>query len=80
MSRAKVAISIEETVLQKVDRLVRRHVFPNRSRAIQNAVEEKLARLDHRRLAEESAKLDPTFEQAMAEEGINEEIEQWPAY
>lgn len=80
MSTTKVAISIEETLLHRLDRLVGKHVFPNRSRAIQDAVEEKLARLDHRRLAEESAKLDPAFEQAMAEEGINTEIAEWPEY
>ena len=41
--------------------------------AIQKALEEKLARLKHCRLAREYAKLDPEFEKAMAEEGISAE-------
>ncbi|TFH17873.1 MAG: CopG family transcriptional regulator [Lentisphaerales bacterium] len=80
MSTAKVAITIEEGLLGKLDRLVKAQVFPNRSRAIQEAVSDKLARLDRRRLAQECSKLDKSFEQAMAEEGLNSEIELWPAY
>ena len=45
MAVAKIAITIEKDVLSEVDRLVRRHVFPNRSRAIQQAVGEKVRRL-----------------------------------
>ncbi len=44
MSQAKVAITIEEGVLARVDALVKRNVFSNRSRAIQEAVQEKLER------------------------------------
>ena len=51
MSTAKVAITIEESLLHKLDRLVKSHVFPNRSKAIQEAVSDKLARIDHHRLA-----------------------------
>jgi len=80
MSSAKIAITIEEKLLGKVDRLVRDRVFPNRSRAIQEAVADKLARMDHRRLAHECSKLDKRFEQTMAEEGLNSEIDSWPEY
>ncbi|PKL20131.1 MAG: CopG family transcriptional regulator, partial [Spirochaetae bacterium HGW-Spirochaetae-4] len=51
-----------------------------RSRAIQEAVSEKLARLERSRLARECAKLDQGFEQAMAEEGMSIEVRQWPEY
>jgi metal-responsive CopG/Arc/MetJ family transcriptional regulator len=80
MSVAKIAITIEEGLVAQVDRLVREHVYPNRSRAIQDAVAYKLQRMDRGRLARECAKLDPKFEQALAEEGIGSEIEQWPEY
>ncbi len=80
MSTAKIAITIEENLLGKLDRLVKAHVFPNRSKAIQEAVSDKLARMDHRRLAQECSKLDKSFEQAMAEEGLNSEIDSWPEY
>ena len=64
MSVAKIAITMEEGLLEQVDRLVREHVYPNRSRAIQDAVADKLRRMDRGRLARECAKLDPKFEQA----------------
>jgi len=80
MSQTKVAITIEEGVLARVDALVRRKVYRNRSKAIQEAVQEKLARLECSRLAEECAKLDPAFEKAMADEGLSEELEARPKY
>ena len=80
MSRAKVAISIEADTLGQLDRLVEQQLFRNRSQAIQEAVEEKLERLSRRRLAAECAKLDPDFERAMAEEGLSEEVCEWPEY
>ncbi len=80
MSTTKVAITLDEKTLDQLDRLVEEHLFPSRSKAIQKAVEEKLERLERSRLARECAKLDPAFEQAMAEEGMSEELEQWPEY
>jgi metal-responsive CopG/Arc/MetJ family transcriptional regulator len=80
MSTTKVAVTLDEKTLDRLDRLVKARLFPNRSRAIQEAVEEKLERLERSRLARECTKLDPAFEQAMAEEGMSEELEQWPEY
>jgi len=80
MTSSKVAVSIEKHTLDELDELVRNKVFPSRSRAIQEAVQEKLSRMKKTRLAEECAKLDPKDEQAQAEEGISEELHQWPAY
>jgi Arc/MetJ-type ribon-helix-helix transcriptional regulator len=80
MTVAKIAISLEEDVLVELDRLVRRHIFPNRSRAIQEAVKEKVMRLSANRLATECAKLDPKAEQALAEEGMSKEVASWPEY
>jgi len=80
MSVLKVTVALDEKVLHRVDRLVRLKKFPNRSRAVQTAIEEKLARLDKTRLAVECEKLDTAGEQALADEGLQSEIEQWPAY
>lgn len=80
MARAKVAISLDENTLNQLDRLVKAHVFPNRSQAIQEAVAEKILRLDRSRLARECAKLDPAFEKALAEEGLSTELAEWPEY
>ena len=80
MSVAKVTVSLDQRLLSKVDRLVKSQVFASRSQAIQAAVEEKITRLEKTRLAEECAKLNPSLEQALAEEGLAAEVEQWPAY
>ena len=80
MAVAKIAITLDQGILGEVDRLVRRHVFPNRSRAIQEAVREKVTRLSVNRLVRECAKLDPKAEQAIAEEGLSGEAAAWPEY
>jgi len=80
MSTAKVAITLDENLLKRLDRLVKNRLFENRSRAIQEAVSEKLARLERNRLSRECAKLDRKFEQSMAEEGLSVEVGEWPEY
>jgi Arc/MetJ-type ribon-helix-helix transcriptional regulator len=80
MVRSKVAISLDEQVLNRLDHLVKKAVFQNRSQAIQVAVQEKLERLERGRLARECAKLDPDFEKSLAEEGLSEELSGWPEY
>lgn len=80
MAKAKVAVTLDEATVARVNELVRQSFFTSRSQAIQEALEEKLARLDRSRLARESAKLDPAFEKALAEEGLSEDISEWPEY
>jgi len=80
VSAAKVAITIEEELLKRVDRMVQQRRFPNRSRAIQEAVREKLERMDRGRLARECAKLNRALEQKMAEEGLAGDLEEWPEF
>lgn len=80
MGKAKIAITLDAEFIGELDRLVEEKYFPNRSQAIQDAVSEKLARMKRSRLSMECAKLDPAFEQAMAEEGLSEDLSQWPAY
>lgn len=75
MASVKIAITMDESLLHRLDRLVKSRVFPNRSKAIQDAVEEKLKRLERNRLAIECAKLDPAEEKVLAEEGMDEELE-----
>ena len=79
MGRAKIAITVDEHALAEIDRLVRQDVFPNRSRAIEDALHERLARLQRSRLTQECAKLDRSQEQALANEGYVGEGE-WPEY
>lgn len=80
MSKAKIAITIDEPILARIDRLVAEQVFSSRSQAIEAAVEEKIERLEHGRLVRECAKLDPAFEKALAEEGLSQELDEWPEY
>jgi Arc/MetJ-type ribon-helix-helix transcriptional regulator len=76
----KIAITIDRDLLARLDRLVKQKKFPNRSRAVQEAIRYQLERLKRSRLARECAKLDPGFEQALADEGLKEDYEQWPEY
>jgi metal-responsive CopG/Arc/MetJ family transcriptional regulator len=80
MSKEKIAITLDERFVGELDRLVDKHVFQSRSQAIQEAVSEKLIRMKRTRLAEESAKLETAIERAMSEEGLTEDMEQWPEY
>ena len=80
MSTSKVAITLDEKTLSRLHRLVQARVFPNRSKAIQEAVDEKLSRIDRRRLARECSKLEPKFEKALAKDGLSEELAEWPEY
>jgi metal-responsive CopG/Arc/MetJ family transcriptional regulator len=80
MPKTKVAVTLDERLLDQLDALVREAHFPNRSQAIEAAVEEKLARLTRTRLARECSKLDPDEERALAEEGLSEELAEWPEY
>ncbi len=80
MSAAKIAITLDESLLERVDRLVTERRFPNRSKAIQLAVREKLDRIDHTRLARECSKLDSEEESQLAEEGVLDALEECPEY
>ena len=80
MGKTKIAITMDAEFIGELDRLVEENYFQNRSQAISDAVREKLARMKRSRLSIECAKLDPTFEKAMAEEGLAEDVSQWPEY
>ncbi len=80
MNKSKIAISLNKEILERLDRLVKKRMFPNRSWAIEKAIEEKLKRLEKSRLARECSKLDPNFEKSMAEEGLSEDLTEWPEY
>lgn len=80
MTTAKVAITLDRHLLSEVDALVKEHAYPSRSNAIQEAVVEKLRRINGERLARECAKLDSAREQETAEEGMDWELEEWPEY
>jgi Arc/MetJ-type ribon-helix-helix transcriptional regulator len=80
MAKTKVALTIDADLLDRVDDLVARQRFRNRSQAIETALAEKLSRLARTRLAEECGKLDPAEERQLAEEGLAAAGEPWPEY
>ena len=78
--KAKVALTLDATLLERVDTLVAKQRFRNRSQAVEAALAEKLDRLARTRLAQECAKLDPAEERGLAEEGLAATGETWPEY
>lgn len=80
MSTTKTAITfdLDQTVVDELDLLVEHGGYPDRSRAVQAAIEEFARRWRKKRIAEEAAKLDPAEEQALGEEGMR--AEEWPGY
>ncbi|HUT00837.1 MAG TPA: ribbon-helix-helix domain-containing protein [Phycisphaerae bacterium] len=80
MPVSKLAVSMAPELVARVDRLVKERRFRNRSHAIQVALREKLDRIEHTRLARECRKLDPAEERGLADEGLTEELAEWPEY
>lgn len=80
MRTTKIAVTIDKELLARLDQMVADKQFPNRSRAVQEAIRDKLERLGKNRLARECEKLDRRAEQELAEEGMAVDLEQWPEY
>jgi len=80
MPKTKVAVTLDENLVDELDGLVASRRFSNRSQAIEEAIAEKLGRLARTRLARESAKLDVDEEKALADEGLTASRETWPEY
>jgi len=80
MGKAKIAVTIDKNIVSRLDRLVRKETFSNRSQAIEEALRDKLEHLDRTRLTQELTKLDPIFEKALADEGIAKDATEWPEF
>jgi metal-responsive CopG/Arc/MetJ family transcriptional regulator len=80
MAKTKVAVTLDSDLLERLDELVERRRFRNRSQAIESALADKLQRLARTRLARESAKLNPREEKRLADEGLADDFATWPEY
>ena len=80
MPKTKVALTLDADLLEQVDDLVAKQKFRNRSQAVEAALSDKLHRLARTRLARETAKLNPTEEKRMADEGLADALDAWPEY
>lgn len=79
MAKTKIAITLDEKLLRRVDLAVEQGRQANRSAAIERAVADFIERMDRARLARECAKLVPDSERATANVALPESA-QWPAY
>jgi metal-responsive CopG/Arc/MetJ family transcriptional regulator len=80
MPKTKVALTLDAELLERVDELVAKQKFRNRSQAIEAALADKLRRLARTRLARESAKLNPADEKRVAEDSLVDALDSWPEY
>jgi Arc/MetJ-type ribon-helix-helix transcriptional regulator len=80
MPKTKVALTLDSELLKRVDELVGRQRFRNRSQAVEAALADKIHRLARTRLARESAKLNPRDEKRLADEGLADDLASWPEY
>jgi metal-responsive CopG/Arc/MetJ family transcriptional regulator len=80
MPKRKVALTLDSALLERVDDLVERRRFRNRSQAVEAALADKVERMARTRLARESAKLNPREEKRLAEEGLVDALDSWPEY
>ncbi len=74
----KIAVTLEEKTVADLDRWVKEGKYPNRSRALQSAVDLLTEREKRTRLARELARLNPKEEKQLAEEGLG--TSGWPEY
>lgn len=74
----KIAVTLDQGAVADLDRWVREGKYPNRSRALQSAVNLLIEREKRTRLARELAKIDPKEERQMAEQGLGDDA--WPGY
>ena len=80
MPKTKVALTLDSELLERVDELVAKRRFRNRSQAVEAALADKVTRLARTRLARESARLNPKEEKRLADEGLIDTLDAWPEY
>ena len=74
----KIAVTLDQKTVADLDRWVSEGKYPNRSRALQSAVNLLSEREKRTRLTRELAKIDPQEEKQMAEQGLGDRA--WAEY
>ena len=74
----KIAVTLDQRTVADLDRWVQEGKYPNRSRALQSAVNLLTEREKRTRLVRELAKIDPKEEKQLAEQGLGDRA--WPKY
>ena len=70
MPSMKIFVTLAPETVRQIDALIAQRSFLDRSHVAETAVREKLQQLAEGRLARECAKLNPSEEKALAEEGF----------
>ncbi|MGA2724589.1 MAG: ribbon-helix-helix domain-containing protein [Bryobacteraceae bacterium] len=74
----KIAVTLDRRAVADLDRWVKEGKYPNRSRALQSAVNILSEREKRTRLVRELAKIDPKEEKQLAEQGLGDRA--WSEY
>ena len=74
----QITVTLDQNSVADLDRWVREGRYPNRSRALQSAVEHLAERDKRNRLVRGLNKLDRVEEGRLAEDGLGDES--WPTY
>jgi Arc/MetJ-type ribon-helix-helix transcriptional regulator len=74
----KIAVTLDQRTVADLDRWVKQGKYPNRSRALQSAVNILSEREKRTRFVRELAKIDPQEEKQLAEQGLGDRA--WSAY
>jgi Arc/MetJ-type ribon-helix-helix transcriptional regulator len=74
----KIAVTLDKRTVADLDRWVSEGRYPNRSRALQSAVNLLSEREKRTRLVRELARIDPKEEKQLAEQALGDST--WPEY
>ena len=74
----KIAVTLDQRTVADLDRWVKEGRYPNRSRALQSAVNILSEREKRTRLVRELAKIDPKEEKQLTEQGLGDRA--WSEY
>jgi Arc/MetJ-type ribon-helix-helix transcriptional regulator len=80
MSTKKITITLEGSIIEEMDSLVKKNKYKSRSKAVQIAIEEYLKKIEKQKLYAEIDKLDKTEEMKVAEASLEAVNEIWEEY
>ena len=80
MPAHKITMTLDRELVKEIDGGVKSGLYRNRSRAIEEAVREKLDRHRRQRLSLETQKPNREEERSRTEEGMTGEATTWPEY
>ncbi|MFW6262921.1 MAG: ribbon-helix-helix domain-containing protein [Thermotogota bacterium] len=80
MSTKKITVTLDESVVEALDSLVKKHFYKSRSKAIQIAIVDYLKNMEKQKMYAEIDKMDREEEMKVAEESLEASNEIWTEY